>query len=114
MSLSNAGRNPAAAQSNQDEHAAEDGQQDDADQHFEGILTKKASKPIQQLEEALVKPHVCQSNHTTSFRVTRTAVRRLSRARRTTTTNTPPRLGSRWRFRQVGQCAVCENYLDTP
>ena len=53
MSLSNAGRRPAAAQSNQDEHTAEDGQQDDADQHFRGALTKKASKPIRQLEEAL-------------------------------------------------------------
>jgi hypothetical protein len=30
-------------------------------------IHEESLEPIQQLEEALVKPHVCQSNHTTSF-----------------------------------------------
>jgi len=47
VSLRNAGTTPVAAQSKQHEHAAEDGQQNNADKYFEGVFTKKASSPIQ-------------------------------------------------------------------
>lgn len=63
MSLRNAGRNPAATRANQHKHATEYRQQDDADEHFEGMFMKNASDPIQQVEEPRLKPHVCQCNH---------------------------------------------------
>ena len=61
--MRNAGPHLAAAQSKQHEHSTENRQQNDADEHFEGMFTKETSKLIQQLEEAFLRPHVCHCYH---------------------------------------------------
>ena len=63
MGLRNARRNPVPPQSEQEEHAAEGGQQNDADKHCEGVFMKEASNLIQQVKEAPLRPHVCHCNH---------------------------------------------------